>query len=112
MKHAFTVNFVAKNIFKSEVCEVTEILIAKQSIGFIAENTDPESPSSRPVVTAFTVAGLVNESHCIGCAAQELFSVHTGLPSDVLGISANESERSPLAALLMAGVLSAALKRH
>lgn len=112
MKNAFTVNFDAKNIFKSEVCEVTEILIANQTIGFIAENTDPESPSSNPVVTAFTEAGLVKETHCVGCAAQELFAVHTGLPFDVLGISANQSERSPLAALLMAGVLNAALNRR
>lgn len=111
MKQAFTINFVAKNFFKSETCKITQIFIAKQSIGFIAENTDPESPSHNPIVTAFTEGGTLAESHCIGCAAQELFSAHTGFPTDVLGLTGESSERSPLAALLMAGILSSALKQ-
>ncbi|HDT2074315.1 TPA: hypothetical protein RCG84_000422 [Enterobacter roggenkampii] len=110
MEHKFTVTFSAVNFFKSEVCEVTEIFIGKQSIGFIAENSDPEQNHAAPIVTPFTPAGLMDESHCVGCAAEQLFASHTGVPSDVIGITAS-SDRSPLAALLMAGVLSAAMKR-
>lgn len=111
MKHAFTVNFVAQNLFKSPECEVTQIIINDECIGYIAENTNPESPSSNPVVTPFNASGLMEESHCVGCAAERLFAEHSGVPISAIGISAEGQSSSPLAALLMAGVIGAALKR-
>ncbi|HEY4437647.1 MAG TPA: hypothetical protein VGN40_15970 [Lelliottia sp.] len=112
MKPSFTVNFDVQCIFKSAECEVSQVLINQQCIGYIAENINLESPSAQPVVTTFTEAGELAELHCVGCAAEHLFATHTGLPASVIGITTDGQSRTPLAALLMADVLSAALNRR
>lgn len=110
MNHSFTVNFDMKTIFKSEECEVTQFFVNGDCIGFVAETTNPEKQSAEPVITPFTETALMEDAHCFSCAAEQLFSAYTGIPVKSIGITTNGPGRSPLAALLMAGVLSAAMK--
>lgn len=98
----FAIEFKTTSIIKIANDEIDQVNIGDSTLGYISIKGD--------IVTPFTAAGELPETHCKGCAAEALFSSLTGIPVDSVNIAeaVNSHRRSPVEGLIMSALLAAA----
>ncbi|MFG6076961.1 hypothetical protein [Erwinia sp. OPT-41] len=96
----FAVKFDAEKLIEMSDRAVFVITVNKEVIGYVAKN---ETGLER-IFTPFTADGELSESHCIACAAEELFAHYSGLPREAFNAADTEEEPNPIASLLIAAL--------
>ena len=93
----FAVKFAIEDVINMSGRAIYAITVNKKIIGYIAKN----ETGLEQVITPFTATGELSESHCLYCAAGDLFACYSGVPREAFDAADAQEEPQPLDSLLI-----------
>lgn len=105
MTLSINIIFNAEKIIETEACEIYQLSVGDNCIGYVAENKFDTPAGIETVITPFTHSGEVKpQVDCYACAVESLFAQLTGFDTEYISLNSTRAG-SPLSTIIMMSLI-------